>query len=428
MREDFLHYIWNYQKFNTEQLRTVDGQSLTILNVGTSNSNAGPDFLMAEIALDGKRWVGHVEIHIRASDWLQHRHDTDPNYNPVILHVVWKHDVAISLPNGGTLPVLELASRVSEALCSEYDQWMNTLPAFIPCEKQFGQVPDIYFEKWMERLFIERLESKCAQLQAWLQESKYHWEAVCFYALARAFGMKVNAEAFLSMARSVDFRVIQKCRTHPIVLEALFLGQLGILDELPGQEAFGQSLQATYLYLKRKFGVENKTVVRPKFFRLRPANFTTLRCSQLAQLWSTHSSLTAKIMSIQNLEEAISIFEVQASSYWDTHYQIGKTTTSKPKKVSRRFIHLLILNVVLPIQMIHGKMYGQLQWEVLEQLAQELPMEDNKLIRKYQGLRRMHAHAWNGQALLHLHDTYCKAKRCSHCTIGTYLMEHTQLG
>ena len=50
MKEDFLHYIWKNQLFDKADLRTVNNEKVTIINVGEHNTNAGPDFLNAKIS------------------------------------------------------------------------------------------------------------------------------------------------------------------------------------------------------------------------------------------------------------------------------------------------------------------------------------------------------------------------------------------
>ena len=60
--------------------RTVDGRAVQIIDPGRLNTDAGPDFFNAKIAIDGRVWAGDVEIHVRASDWHRHGHDTDPAY------------------------------------------------------------------------------------------------------------------------------------------------------------------------------------------------------------------------------------------------------------------------------------------------------------------------------------------------------------
>ena len=422
MREDFLHYIWRFQKYNTRELKTTCGQSLQIEKVGIPNSNAGPDFLMGQIVIGQQKWVGHIEIHIKASDWLAHKHHEDPNYETVILHVVWESDKEIVLPNGGELPVLEMKSRIDEKLIHQYNQLMIPSPGFIPCEKNFAEVPDLVMKKWMERLFLERLEKKCTQLRKWLEQTKFHWEAVSFYALARAFGMKVNADSFVSIAQSVDFSILQKCKSHPIVTEALLLGQAGLLER-DCKDPYFKTLKATYKYLIHKFKLEQQSRIRAQFFRLRPSNFPTIRLSQLSVLWSKHPTLIAVFKKIENRDQAYEFLSVESSNFWQTHYRFDKESSEKPKILSKAFIDLIIINVVIPIRLVYGQLQGNLNWEKLETLAQGLPMETNMVLSRYQQVRKIEKNAMSGQALLHLHANYCKSLKCLSCEIGNHLLK-----
>jgi hypothetical protein len=51
-------------------------------------------------------WNGLVEVHLKSSDWYRHNHHLDPNYENVILHVVWERDVEVAYPNGKNIPTL----------------------------------------------------------------------------------------------------------------------------------------------------------------------------------------------------------------------------------------------------------------------------------------------------------------------------------
>ena len=90
MKEDFLHYIWQYKKFDVSNLTTVSGDSLIIINSGNYLQMAGPDFFNAQIMIENQRWAGNVEIHCNSSDWYVHNHETDPNYENVIFIISMK--------------------------------------------------------------------------------------------------------------------------------------------------------------------------------------------------------------------------------------------------------------------------------------------------------------------------------------------------
>src|SRR5690606_2062190 len=108
MREDLLHYIWKYGKLQSGELYTSAGEAVQIIAVGTHNKLAGPDFFNAQIVIDQQLWAGTVEIHLKSSDWYAHHHEKDPNYNNVILHVVWEDDIAIFRKDNSRIPTLVL--------------------------------------------------------------------------------------------------------------------------------------------------------------------------------------------------------------------------------------------------------------------------------------------------------------------------------
>ena len=87
MREEFLHFIWLYQLFDHSRLKTEEGEILLILQPGIHNTHSGPDFSEARIRIGENVWVGHVEIHIKSSDWYAHNHHLDNAYKNVVLHL-----------------------------------------------------------------------------------------------------------------------------------------------------------------------------------------------------------------------------------------------------------------------------------------------------------------------------------------------------
>ena len=114
MKEDFLHFLWKHQKFPLTKLETTQGISIQILNPGTPNAYAGPDFFDARITYDALEWSGNVEVHVKSSDWFSHQHHLDKNYDLVILRVVWEDDIAVMTESGSILPTLELSKFVEK--------------------------------------------------------------------------------------------------------------------------------------------------------------------------------------------------------------------------------------------------------------------------------------------------------------------------
>lgn len=153
MKEDFLHYIWKYKKWNGLDLKTTNGEAINITRVGQYLEQAGPDFFNAQIVIGNQKWAGNVEIHLKSSDWYVHHHEKDAAYENVILHVVWEHDVDVFRKNNTEIPVLELKNYVSNEVLANY-QRLVTPKSWIFCEKQLGDFDDFVLKNWQERLFL----------------------------------------------------------------------------------------------------------------------------------------------------------------------------------------------------------------------------------------------------------------------------------
>lgn len=422
MREDFLHYLWKYKKFAFAKAKTTSQQPISLVSVGQHNLGAGPDFFNAQLHIDDQLWAGNVEIHLKSSDWYAHHHETDAAYDSVILHVVWNHDVDVYRSDNSPIPTLELKNYVSEKSLENYQElFAHQSAKWINCEEHLCDVPDIIQTNWLERLYFERLARKTETIEELLKASQGDWESVFFKMIARSFGTKVNGEAFLSLASSIDFNVVRKCSAEPFRLEALLLGQAAILPE-QSFDSYPLQLIAEFEFVVHKFNVTNRGVLPVHFFKLRPDNFPTIRLSQLAQVYHKHQNIFQKLMTTSSTADVYEIFKVQASPYWNTHYSFTSSHKSKPKKLTKRFIDLLLINTIIPIKFAYGKRQGiDVEDEVLELISAIQP-ESNSIIKKFNRLRKKATSAQETQALLEMYTNYCSPNKCLQCANGNWLM------
>lgn len=86
--EEVLRRIWETRITSRTCLTTSTGLPLCVIESGTLNENAGPDFLNALVRIGTRTFRGDVEIHGSPDAWYAHHHNTDPHYNRVVLHVV----------------------------------------------------------------------------------------------------------------------------------------------------------------------------------------------------------------------------------------------------------------------------------------------------------------------------------------------------
>jgi len=404
-----------------KSLKTTTQEPITLKAVGLANVNSGPDFFNAQLSIGTQMWAGNVEIHVKSSDWYVYHHETDAAYDNVILHVVWEHNMEIYRKVNTPIPTLELKNYVLPHTYKNYTTLQNQKQYWIPCEPNMKEVDDFTVNHWLERLYLERLEGKYKAIETQLNESKQNWEAVLFWQLAKNFGLKVNGDAFLSIAKSMDFSIIRKSQHEAHQLEALFFGQSGLL-ETEAQDAYVSELKSTYAFLKTKFSITNNGVLPVQFFRLRPPNFPTIRLAQLAALYSRSSNLFSSIIEAQTLDQLYAVFEGATSKFWDTHYTFEKTSKSTPKTLTKSFINLLIINTIIPIKFAYNKFNRQSNQEDVVAIMRKIPMEHNSIVDKFHTLYAFGKTALDSQALIQLQQNYCSKNKCLHCAIGSALL------
>jgi len=422
MKEDFLHYVWKFQKFRKTGFSSTDGETLHIRNPGSHNQHAGPDFFNAQLELNRQLWAGNVEIHIKSSDWYAHGHEKDAAYDNVILHVVWEHDAEVFRKDGTTIPTFVVKDFIVPETVSQYQNLFSKQKKWINCENELADVDDFIVDNWLERLYFERLERKEVLLHRELQASQNHWEALLFRLLCKNFGLKVNGDSFFSIAQSIPFQVVRKCGSKSEDLEALLMGQAGLLDQNI-EDGYFLELKSKYAYLKHKFSLDNRSVVSPKYFRLRPPNFPTIRLSQFAVLYSKYQNLFAQIIGIQDLSKYYELFDLSATDYWTTHYNFGVLSGKRNKILTRKFIDLLIINTVLPIKFSYARKQGQDVLDEIIKIASEIAAEENSIVKKFNSIRKMASNSYQSQALLELKNEYCDKNKCLQCAVG-----HTIVG
>ena len=424
MREEFLHHLWLYKKFQISNLQCTAGKSVQILNVGQYTQLAGPDFFNAQIIIDDQKWAGNVEIHLKSSDWYVHHHEEDSAYDNVILHVVWEHDVEIFREDNNVIPTLELKKYVAADTIESYERLMVP-KRWIFCENDIATVSPFIFKNWLERLFFERLERKLLQVDILLKSMNNDWEATLFVMLAKSFGLNTNGTAFMQMAQSIPFSVILKERHDVDKLIALFFGQLKFLEQ-PREEVYYQTLKKQYDYSRHKYQLKDSIIAEPSFFKHRPDNFPTIRLAQLAQLYHLQQNLFSSIIASDDIKSIEKILTLSIPEYWETHYQFDKVSPKKRKPLSKSFIELQIINTIVPLKFAYAKSQGrEISDDIIALMAQLTP-ENNSTILKFSEYGIKAENAFESQSLLQLKNEYCDKKRCLECAVGIALLKRDE--
>jgi hypothetical protein len=421
MTERLLQFIWQYQYFNKRHLQTTEGESLQIIQPGQFNCNQGPDFLDGRIRIDNTLLAGNIELHLTESDWMKHSHQHDPNYRNIILHVLWEQPAQLQL----SLPTIYLKDRVSKILLQRYGELLES-KSFVPCVgmlsgEGFCKLKKITWVSWKERLLVERLLRKEILVSQYLQQSNNHWEEVFWWMLARNFGIPINAEAFEAVARSLPLTLLARHRPHLQQLEALLLGQAGLLNK-EFEEDHPRMLANEYRFYKTKYDLQ-PVQQQVHFLRMRPRNFPTVRLAQLAMLLHSVGSLFSMVKESSNVKELVNLLQVTASDYWDIHYTLDESAAFNKKTIGLQMVENIIINTIVPVLFAYGHnrqepQYKQKAMDWLEQLSPER----NSITNQWESIGVSNQDAWDSQALIELKKEYCDKRKCLECVVGNKLL------
>jgi hypothetical protein len=419
--ETLLHYVWKYKLYESANLVANDGRQFEIIDVGVYNSNAGPDFFNAKIKMDDKIWVGNIEIHTMASDWYKHGHYENEAYNSVVLHVVEYLDVPqIFDCSRRLIPQWEM--KIPGQIKANY-QFLLSSDLSVPCLSKIREIPEIYLSDWKNALLTERLERKTNTLLQLLNEYKDDWNEVFYITLARNFGFGINNDAFERLAKSIPLKIALKHQDSTPQLEALFLGQAGLLEDEKTENEYYTKLRKEYFFLKKKYRLKTLEPYIFKNLRIRPNNFPYIKILQLVGIISKKQGLFAQILEITEDEKLHSLFVSELSEYWLMHYHFEKVSVKKTKYLGLQAKQILLINVVVPLFFAYGKKKNSEQYiERAIRLLESLKPESNYIITTFSRAGISIENACDTQALIQLKREYCEKKKCIFCRIGHKLL------
>lgn len=428
--EKIMQRMWQWRLYGEPDKRLTDGRPIRIVHPGTLNTSSGPDFFNARVDIDGICWVGNVELHLKATDWHRHGHDTDMSYDSVILHVVGDSDTLISRQDGSQIPQLEMPFNAdTAALYSTLTT--GSLP--IRCASRFSKVPRIHLIDCIERAGIERLHIKSDRFRAGVEGASGDWMQGLFIVLARALGFGLNGEPFERLARSLPLNIVAKHADSLFQLEALLMGYAGLLGvpAIPGDAGYYSSLQQEFSFLAHKYSLTPLPASLWKMSGSRPGNMPHRKLATLARLLQNIQSLFSKILAAKgDVEQLSELFKVEFEGYWENHFTFGNETTRAYKTaISPDMIKVVLINVVVPVYYAYGIYSGDYELqEIAEKTLRSLPAERNSIIKMWHDVAGYEpVNAFESQALLHIKREYCERGECMRCRIGCKLLRITTL-
>ncbi len=429
--EQLLHYVWKHKLFPLTELSTTQGRRVEVIDPGLHNSNAGPDFFNAKVKINGMLWVGNIEIHDKASDWVLHGHDKDERYDNVILHVCGCVDAEVMNSKGEYLTQMVLS--VPDSVINNYKELLS-VDQYPPCYQIIPSLARLTVHAWMSALQTERLSQKTEAIEERVKRCNGDWENAYFVTLARNFGFGINGDAFEEWALHIPLHAVDHHRDDLFQIEAIFMGQAGLLelDTIPERyqkdalnDGYFAKLRKEYQYLAHKFGLKPMDYKLWRFLRLRPQNFPHIRISQLAYLYHQRRASLSQLLETYSVKDAKEVLATAVTPYWETHYTFGSTSVRNDKNLSPFSLNLLCINTVVPILFAYGRHRGEEKYcDRAFDFLEQLKPENNHIIRLWQQCGLVVENAGDSQALIQLKKEYCDKKECLRCRFGYEYLKH----
>ena len=397
--EKLLHYVWKHRILPLKALMTTCGQPLEIIDPGIHNSNRGPDFFNAKIRVGEVLWAGNVEIHLRSTDWFRHGHHEDAAYNNTILHVVNVADCEVETLDGKHPAQLQLD--IPAQLITHYAELCQT-DDYPRCHRMIPSLSPMKAHGWMDALLVERLEERSARVLSRVKDTCGDWEHATFVTLSRNFGFGLNGDAFERWARRISLQEVGKMRDDLFQVEAFFLGTAGLIEYLRPQrgDAEVERMEREYAFLANKFRLQEPMDASEwRYLRTRPQNFPHVRLLQLARLFHEGRARMSSLIEAADVDALHAQFDIA-----------GLSPASR---------NLLLINTVIPLLYAYGMSHhDEMLTERAIRLLEQLPAENNYIIRQWRACGLAVASAADSQALIQLKREYCDRSDCLRCRFG----------
>ena len=412
-KEAEMHAAWAALRFERTSLQTTQGLPIRILSVGTHNHDQGPDFLNAEVELDGVQMRGHIELHLRSQDWYAHGHQHDANYNPVILHVVMETDGR---------PVLRADQTPIPELCLQHriaGPGIIASRTAVPCSPIARKHLPNDTITWLEDLGRARLRAKSQHFENMLKKTHFDWSQLLWQEIAKTMGGPINGESFAELAATIQWRLVRKYTFSEEALEAIIFGGAGMLKGRH-MDAYHQALSVQWEYLKAKHKIPQKYLPF-KLHRMRPSGMPVARLAQLVKLAQIFAPIS------QLLEPEIinrfSNMKIEGNPYWKGKLEFGGNGGKGKFELGQDLRNRIIANVLVPLSTVYQSLHAEASpknepYAVLLQL----PPECNRVTRKFSSIGLKARNILQSQGLLALEKGFCKKSQCLQCLIGKRIL------
>jgi hypothetical protein len=403
------------------------GDEIDVIQFGTWNREAGPDFRDTAIRINGSEPVrGCIEIDLLDRSWETHGHATNPAFEATVLHVfVEKSDREFFTRTQSNRNVPQVC--IDPATLPE--AFTANLPLARPgrCQAPLKDLPEERVCGVLRAAAQFRLRQKANRIRNKIDT--HGRDETLFQEIAGALGYKENKLPFTLLAQRFPLGLL---RENVRDCEALLFGGAGLLGT-PDLDTYKKSAREYVRQLWDGWWPHRDELQRfilpANTWRLsstRPVNHPQRRLAALAVLARDWSRLQ-RASSESSVAAANDFFKGLEHRFWNFHYTL--TAAASPKKmalIGDSRVADILANVLFPFWVAHdaeastapsthlleeyAKLPAQLSNRRLETAATRLFGNDS---RRQEFLKTV-AHQ---QGLLQIYEDFCMQDNsdCAQC-------------
>ncbi len=433
--EAVIQGIWRSLRFRHADLRTSEGEPVEVWHPGALNTDAGPDFTGARLHVGALAWSGDVEVHRTSGEWIEHRHDQDPRYDRVVLHVTLvadRHTGRLRRSDGTVLPEVVLYPRLQDSLRALLHRFYATPTPDLPCAAHWPKAPEAMRRTLVHDRGTERLAARRATLaEAFLTSPDL--EQLLYERTLRALGYAKNAEPMERLARRVPLRRLRALPDRRDA-EALLFGAAGLLPrggiEDTETAAYMANLRTRFDTLTATEPAQPMNPTAWTRARLRAPSLPARRIAQAAALAAPGGLLrrdpVVRLADAARTARPLAalrrlLTDTVPGPFWATHVRLDRPCKPMSAGLGRRRADDILTNAVLPVLLLWAEQTDDTPLDArLLDLYRQLPATSDEVTRHFERLGTAPRSALEAQGLHQLYRTRCTEGRCLTCPVGQW--------
>jgi Protein of unknown function (DUF2851) len=330
------------------------GDEIEVVQFGTWNHEAGPDFRDAAIRINGGDPIrGCIEIDLLDRSWETHGHAANPAFDETVLHVFVERgdrEFFTRTKSNRNVPQVQIDPAVLAGAFSA------NIPLAHPgrCQAPLKDLPKERVRSVLEAAAQFRLRQKAARIRHKIDSRGR--DEVLFQELAAALGYKENKLPFTLITQRLPLKSLRETTSD---IESMLFGVAGFLQTADLDVYKGSTREYVRQLWDRWWPHRDalqRLILPAKVWHLsstRPLNHPQRRLAALAILARDWPRLE-RTLGKSSVSAAKHFFQAMDHPFWNFHYTlISKAAPKKMALIGEARVADILANVLFPFWLAH---------------------------------------------------------------------------